>query len=188
MKYLLLILFLASSNISLAQEGYNFGFGANAGYKSLSGEAGFAIEFKYKKIFDLFGGLASTKFNGLGYFIGSTVFFSQNSLQPCIGFAYNYQSGSSFYVGETIANRSDYRVNPNDNFISIIGIRKLIQFDDKNDNGFMSFTPYLSYRYTRSPYKVLNTGGIVDHNQETKINNRIGSGLGVGLKVIYFLN
>ena len=66
----------------------------------------------------------------------------------------------------------------NDNVVAIAGIRKIVSFDDKNANGFMAFTPYISYRYSSSASKVIYISGDVREDRESRINRRIGSGVG----------
>lgn len=188
LKRLIFIVLLFCRTYTYGQEKSNIGFGAIAGYKSLTGDSGFLVEYKYKKRFDVFCGFGAAKFSGLGYFIGTDVYVTPRSWQPCLGISFNYLSGDEFYIGETGIDRTDYKVNSNTSIVGTLGIRKIVFFDDKNANGFMAFTPYLCYRYLTTYNEVVYVGGDFRQDREDKINHRIGSGLGVGLKMVYFVS
>lgn len=185
-KYCFLLLILSIS-ICHSQERSNFGFGASAGFKMPMGEGGFMAEVKVKKVIDFYAGFGGGKYAGYGFALGTEVFFLKKDLQPCLGIAYNYLSGNKFYIGEN-ENRTDFRVKASNNFIGTIGVRWIIHFDEKSANGFMAITPYLSYRYLYAENRVLYEGGVENKSAERRINNRIGDGLGFGLKVLYFID
>lgn len=186
MKRLIAFIILCYQFSSYAQEKSNIGFGGGIGYKCPIGEAGFLLEYKHRKIFDLYGGLSAAKFTGLGYVIGTEIYFMRKMVQPCIGIAYNYRYGGSFYMGETGIDRTDYKVDRNANLVSILGIRMLVLFDDANTDGFMAFTPYVSYQYSLLTNKIIYVSGDINEDRERKINNRMGNGIGVGIKALYF--
>ena len=188
MKRIIFLILLFYCSFSLAQEKTNIGFGASVGYKCPVNEVGYIIEYKFKRIFDLYFGLTSAKFNGIGYSIGSDIYLTQKSWQPCIGVTYNYQLGKKLSIGEHNVDETFYEVKTSKNLICILGIRIIGLFDDKNANGFVTFTPYLSYRYSYAPNKVVHTGGVIREDRERIINNRIGNGFGLGLKILYFIN
>jgi len=188
MKNILTILLLMISSFVFAQEKSNIGFGAIIGYKSVVGDGGFIAEYKYKNRFDFYLGLTYADFNGLGFVAGADLFLTNFKWQPCMGFAFNRQSGDYFYSGDTTEIKTDYIVNANNNYIVTIGVRKILIIDKIDPIGFMAFTPFLCYRYTYPENKVLFTDGYINEAREERINTRIGGGFGLGLKMVYYFH
>ncbi len=188
MKSNLTILLLLINSVVFSQDRSNFGFGAVIGYKTAVGDGGIIAEYKFKNRFNIYMGLTYADFNGLGYVIGADVFITNYKWQPCLGIAFNRQSGDYFYSGDTTELKTDYIVNANNNYIATIGVRKILMFDKIDAIGFMAFTPFLSYRFTFPENKVIFTDGYINEAREERINTRIGGGFGGGLKMVYFFH
>ena len=188
MKEISILIFFLFSISSYGQNKSNFGVGANVGYKSPTGESGFVFEWKIRQSFNLYGGLTYAKFNGFGYTVGADFFPIHRKFQPCLGVAFNHQSGDSFYMGQDSLDRADYEIRGNNNFVGIVGVRSILNFDDKSANGFITITPYLSYRYSDPSNIAIFRGGINNEEVEERINSRIGSGFGFGIMFLYFFD
>lgn len=188
MRRILSIVFLIISINSFTQRNVHVGIGGNGGYKSMFGEGGITINLLILKHFDLFGGIISAKFNGVGYAFGSNITFLLNKKwRPVISVSYNKFSGKKFFIG-TEQEKSEYEVKAHSFIVPSIGLQTQIQFDDSSSKGYLYFKPYLSYRFNLLENKVLWVGGDYRLDREEIINKRIGSGFGIGMQLVYFFD
>lgn len=187
MKKYLLILLLAISSLTYAQVNSHFGAGVMLGYKGIASDGGFVVEYKYRNRIDVYIGLSYVDFSGLGYVVGTDVFITNYGWQPSILLGFNRQFGGYSYTGDTVELKTDYLIKGYNSYIVGIGVRKIL-FEKKDALGFMSFTPYLCYRYTYPESKVIFLDDYINEPREDRINSRIGGGFGGGLKIVYFLN
>lgn len=187
MKFVIVILLTTLLTPVYTQNKCNLGFGAHIGYKSQTNDGGVILELKYTRSFDTYMSLNYAKFCGLGFSLGFDKYFLQSNLQPCFGFAFNKQFGDSFYMGETDINRTDYIIKPTNNYIFGIGARKIFNFDDPNLNDFFAITPFVNYRITSPQAVIIIEEGIYDIERNTKLEQRLNSGFGIGIKVLYFI-
>ncbi|MBK7035752.1 MAG: hypothetical protein IPH42_05270 [Bacteroidetes bacterium] len=164
-----------------------FGAGFMVGYKGIVSDGGVIVEYKYSNRFDTYFGLSYTDFSGLGYVVGTDIFFTNYSWQPCLLLGFNRQFGGYSYTGDTIEVKTDYLIKGYNSYIAAIGVRKIL-FEKSDALGFMSFTPYICYRYTYPESKLIFLDDYENEAREDRINSRISGGIGGGLKVVYFLN
>jgi hypothetical protein len=181
-------LFFISPILLIAQSESNFGLGANLGYRSSLGDKGFTLEYKYRNSLDCYAGISYAKFNGFGFSSGSDVFILKRRVQPFVGISYNWQSGDTFYLGGDSLDRTDFRVESNSHLIGIAGVRFLIHFDDQDVKSFLAVLPYISYRYYLKSASAIYTDGVYDIDLETRIDKRLGNGIGVGIRIIYYFD
>lgn len=187
MKFTYAILLITIFNTIYSQSISSLGFGAQVGYKTQTNDGGIVFEYKYKNNFDTYLSLNHAKFSGLGFSVGFDKYFLNSSIQPCIGVAFNKQFGDDFYMGETNVNRTDYIIKPINNYIIGIGVRKIFYFDDPKSNGFFAITPFINYRVTSPQAIIIIEDGVFDDDRNAKLEQRLNSGLGIGIKVLYFI-
>lgn len=90
-------------------------------------------------------------------------------------------------MGETNIDRTDYIIKPTNNYIFGIGARKIFNFDDRNSNGLFAITPFINYRITNPQAIIIIESGVNDIDRNAKLEQRLNGGLGIGIKVLYFI-
>jgi hypothetical protein len=186
LKYLFILVYLQLTTVCIAQESSHLGIGAGGGYKGINPDAGFIVEYNVRNVFSMYFGTTVAQYGRFSYTIGTDFFVTKKPWQPMIGVAFNHLSSNEFLEGEYKVNQAAYKIESSDNFIGILGVRKVILPDDKDRKGFLSFTPYLGYTYANPIRSVQYLSGTIDKNREDKINSNISGGFGGGIKLIFF--